>query len=309
MLFNTEDIWNKRTLKRHRQFVKDAMMQRLPTKPTRLIKYLISTYGEDIATAHASVLLQIINDIEERRSKLSAATDRRFRRECERLFNYKSFSRKGKKGWGAYALCLTSKYAYCPYCHENAIYTIFTDPKSGSIRPPLDHFYAQVHFPYLALSIYNLVPSCNTCNSTLKKEENFFLSPHLNPYMDEESIYFSLDVNRYLNLVSYPGREYSAGIVANPSAPTHPHHEKSTNSINTFLIQKRLDEQHNSIKINRFVKRLRSHNRNRQGEVSMLLGLLFDGMTEAEAIDFCRGNYKNEEFGTVKRDLYDLFWR
>ncbi len=36
----------------------------------------------------------------------------------------------------------------------------------------LDHFIDKGTFPILALSLYNLVPSCYTCNSKLKKEKN-----------------------------------------------------------------------------------------------------------------------------------------
>lgn len=38
----------------------------------------------------------------------------------------------------------------------------------------LDHLLPQKDYPYLSLSLYNLVPSCYSCNSKLKKEKNLY---------------------------------------------------------------------------------------------------------------------------------------
>ncbi|MEA2028199.1 MAG: hypothetical protein U9N49_04425 [Campylobacterota bacterium] len=49
----------------------------------------------------------------------------------------------------------------CPYCNRSYIYTL---NKAGSIKPEIDHFYPKSFYPYLAVSYYNLIPSCQTCN-------------------------------------------------------------------------------------------------------------------------------------------------
>lgn len=54
----------------------------------------------------------------------------------------------------------------CPYCNLNNI-SLYKD-ESGKKRGHLDHFYCKRDYPYLALSIYNLVPICSTCNSSFK---------------------------------------------------------------------------------------------------------------------------------------------
>ncbi len=73
--------------------------------------------------------------------------------------------------------------AVCPYCNRNFINTI----KNGSesiIRPDLDHFFSQRDYPWLALSFYNLIPSCKVCNSTCKGDENTRLDTHVHPYVE-----------------------------------------------------------------------------------------------------------------------------
>lgn len=65
----------------------------------------------------------------------------------------------------------------CPYCNRN--YTsIFGENKKGNkIRPSLDHFFTKKEFPFLALNLWNLIPSCDYCNSKVKydKEQSFKL--------------------------------------------------------------------------------------------------------------------------------------
>lgn len=48
----------------------------------------------------------------------------------------------------------------CPYCNRQFISTL----ASGRARPQLDHFFPKNIYPYLALSLYNMVPSCSICN-------------------------------------------------------------------------------------------------------------------------------------------------
>lgn len=41
----------------------------------------------------------------------------------------------------------------CPYCNRSYIYTL----DKGSVRPQYDHFFNKNRYPYLAVSIYNLI--------------------------------------------------------------------------------------------------------------------------------------------------------
>lgn len=63
----------------------------------------------------------------------------------------------------------------CPYCNRNYTFTINKDCKT---RPEYDHFYPKSVYPCLALSFYNLIPSCSVCNH-LKKEKEIDLNPYL----------------------------------------------------------------------------------------------------------------------------------
>lgn len=66
----------------------------------------------------------------------------------------------------------------CPYCNRNYTFTIKrTKEDTFKTRPEFDHFYDKSEYPSLALSFFNLVPSCHTCNHGKLKG-----SAGLNPY-------------------------------------------------------------------------------------------------------------------------------
>lgn len=69
----------------------------------------------------------------------------------------------------------------CPYCNRQYI-TSFADDEFEKTTADLDHYYCQSLYPYLALSLYNFVPSCQICNSRFKLAKDFYHVPHLYPY-------------------------------------------------------------------------------------------------------------------------------
>lgn len=79
-----------------------------------------------------------------------------------RLFCYKKFQ-DGNKNWGRHKLLFLMEIEVCPYCQRNYISSY--DEKTTA---DLDHFYPKSLYPFLALSLYNFIPSCQICNSRFK---------------------------------------------------------------------------------------------------------------------------------------------
>jgi len=66
----------------------------------------------------------------------------------------------------------------CPYCALESIQTYSTI----SVRPDLDHFYPKTRFPFLAISLYNLIPAGTVCNQ--KHKRNNTMLGHMHPYLE-----------------------------------------------------------------------------------------------------------------------------
>jgi hypothetical protein len=85
----------------------------------------------------------------------------------EYVFRYEKFSMHTD----LYKLIGMLGVEVCPYCNRQFITTLIPpedtsdEKKKGSkTRPQLDHFKAKTKYPYLALSITNLIPCCGVCN-------------------------------------------------------------------------------------------------------------------------------------------------
>lgn len=68
----------------------------------------------------------------------------------------------------------------CPYCNRQYTFTL----ANAGIRPQFDHFFPKSLFPYLSVSLYNLIPSCSICNSK-KHALDTYDNDLYYPYEDE----------------------------------------------------------------------------------------------------------------------------
>ncbi len=83
----------------------------------------------------------------------------------------------------------------CYYCNIDYVNTYNT--KSGNKNKfTLDHYFDKSTYPYLALSLYNLIPSCYTCNSKLKGTIEFAnLAPSSQKYDFDDKVKFKLKMS------------------------------------------------------------------------------------------------------------------
>ena len=114
------------------------------------------------------------------------------------VFNKKRRTVKGKdskkltsgrfKGvrWSAMDYIQSLNVRYCPYCNAETVYAIEFKkerPQVKSVRSALDHYFPQSRYPFLSISLGNLVPSCTRCNTDIKRDRELDYNRHLNPFM------------------------------------------------------------------------------------------------------------------------------
>lgn len=71
----------------------------------------------------------------------------------------------------------------CPYCNRNYIFN-FTKGKDLNATAQLDHFFDKKTYPFLAVSVYNLIPSCSTCNQRKSAKQEDIFYPFLESFND-----------------------------------------------------------------------------------------------------------------------------
>lgn len=72
----------------------------------------------------------------------------------------------------------------CPYCNRNYILN-FNINKKNNATAQLDHFFDKKSYPYLAVSFYNLVPSCSTCNQRKSTRNENIYYPYSESFNDD----------------------------------------------------------------------------------------------------------------------------
>lgn len=98
---------------------------------------------------------------------------------------YKYFYNSSK--WNAYTFQKELGVTVCPYCNCQFIFVY--ESSNGRTRAVLDHFFDKGTYPFLAISIYNLVPCCKVCNSDFKGKRSTTLATHYSPYESDISQY------------------------------------------------------------------------------------------------------------------------
>lgn len=170
----------------------------------------------DLSTADSSKLMGLISDQEvcefPGKGKESVGAD--VFEKLKYVFNYDGFrdgkcpivetiqntndiyfhwgARGGGKGrsWGAGRFIKSLGIRYCPYCNADTVYSsVFWRQDNVSrdkvIQSELDHFMHKGRYPYLAISLYNLIPSCRRCNGSVKGTEDITFDNCLYPYRDD----------------------------------------------------------------------------------------------------------------------------
>ncbi|MBY8933987.1 hypothetical protein [Pseudomonas fluorescens] len=306
MQINIADIWTDEVKRMHAEYVNNVISRGFPPRNPIMYEFLFS-YARRLALACPHELRFIIEDVERTKTAWAESVRKEFDEDCARLFDYGRFSTKGAAHWNAYSLCQKSSYRLCPYCQQGLAITIFRDKHTKSLRPTLDHFYPKKKYPFLALSLYNLIPSCHSCNSSLKGDTDFYTEAHLHPYENDEVIRYDFDVRSYLlHRESGHGGVCPEVAVCEISA-THPLSDQSQRSIETFVVKERLAL--SQWEINRFIETILCYSDERLNEINANFFSDFSlTLSKESALGFARANYKNEWLGAIKRDLYDLAW-
>lgn len=233
----------------------------------------------------------------------------------DKIFDYDKFIRSNPI-WDAYSLTKKINFNTCPYCNRQFINTYQDD--SGKTRPTLDHFYNKDEYPYLAISLYNLIPSCYICNSSLKGTKNFHKKTHVHPYEDgfTNQAVFKTNIKPDIHgrypiefLLGLGGEEdFELKLNINPGSPME---EKITNSNNTFKIEN-LYQFHKDYVLE-LIKKTVFYNNSKITELAnqeVYRGLF---SSKEEIIQILIGNYVEEKnlgkriLSKLTKDIWDEF--
>lgn len=226
-------------LKEHCENLKPLIEKKLKGKESAVYKFLKQNLETILIGTPNELENKIINEI---------PNINRCKKDIKKIFSYKSFTSIYSDRYGAYKLSKLLDINVCPYCNRQ--YTFTLKEKKGKTRPEFDHFFSQERYPYLALSLYNLIPSCHICNSNLKGTAEFNLEQNIHPYIEdfEDILKFRIklrnkrefkvsEIKHFFGVNFFNGSSESFDIkikIDNPQSLTE---IKANNNIDTFHIE------------------------------------------------------------------------
>ena len=150
----------------------------LSNNPTFNIEY--NKY-EDLMKSTSEKFETKITEFEDVRSKLKEI---RKKRDIVKDFFIEEYEKMSKSDFKHEYLF--KYFPTCPYCNTTYLFRLkkktITNKKSKNyVGAQLDHYFPKSDYPYLAISILNLIPACPTCNHIKSDDER----EHLYPYEEE----------------------------------------------------------------------------------------------------------------------------
>ena len=107
----------------------------------------------------------------------------------------------------------------CPYCNRN-----FVNNGKDRAMAQFDHFFDKKTFPLFAISLYNLIPCCSSCNHT-KQSKSIGFSPYNYDFRTDDMLTFDycleninkyrIEINTNENITDCNGKERKNPIASN----------------------------------------------------------------------------------------------
>lgn len=227
----------------------------------------------------------------------------------EYIFSYDEFSKSqsitmnnGKtESWGRHNFLTRLGISVCPYCNRQYINN-YTELSENKTTADLDHFYIQKLYPYLALSLYNFIPSCQICNRTFKGATNFFDGKkhnHIYPYKEgfKDNAKFTIDLGnekldkKYdLNVLLGISDNLYLDLIIDKNCDDNTK-KKIENSIDTFKLDKIYSCNHRDY-VKDLIRKAIIYNESRINELYNQYGSLFS--SREEVVNMIVSNYVDE---------------
>ncbi|WP_146035380.1 hypothetical protein [Salegentibacter mishustinae] len=156
---------------------------------------------------------------------------KKFNDEAKSLFVESGYTKWFLKTKQNYTLATKLSRDTCTYCNRQYIFTLKKNGENSGMVPQFGHWFPKGTYPLLALSFYNLIPSCSICNgSSIKGENPLNLKDHFHPYVDEEIS----DLFQF----SFFKKSLRENIIQIKQSPFNPKIKRTADELQTELLYK-----------------------------------------------------------------------
>ena len=155
-----------------------------PPVKTKTLEKLLTSKPQEAYDLNTKLMKKIFSDYDENDLD-SLKPHKAMLKRIEKVFNYDGTISSNKDN--SYWIAQKVGHNTCTYCNRQYTFTLDTnDGEEHITRPQFDHWFPKEKFPLLSLNLYNLIPSCYVCNSSIKGSTVFRINSHIHPYLQTE---------------------------------------------------------------------------------------------------------------------------
>lgn len=92
----------------------------------------------------------------------------------QNAFGYKDpFGSKENTVWNAYDFYKWINVSVCPYCNSLPVGVGEDSELDIVVRDQIEHFFPDSKYPFLSMSLFNMIPVCPTCNTNKRAHDTY----------------------------------------------------------------------------------------------------------------------------------------
>lgn len=136
----------------------------------------------------------------------------------------------------------------CPYCNLEYLERLKDNKGKDIINYTFDHYASKEKYPFFAISLYNLIPTCTICNSIIKGKVDFLESKeeYIQPYFDDfdDIARFEIQLNGIPeNINDFPG-QFTIELKKKNNSVNDNDFKKAENTVKFFKVKERIQQNH-----------------------------------------------------------------
>lgn len=201
----------RRAVSKHDTFYEkmeaDADYRALPDADRKWVKEELKRFKrnfETVVLADEQELARQKRNYVRRASRITANGKNVFKELMEDLYTKFTQSDSGKGKSTSHYFFEELNIRTCPYCNRQ--YTFTLSEEDAKTSPEYDHFYTKSDYPILAVSFYNLVPSCHVCNQIKGVKKTVKVNPYFGGFKSKFRLYDKKKNGKKLNALEILSR-------------------------------------------------------------------------------------------------------
>ena len=195
-ILNDSDVWVKNNSANSTQPINPDLCKQMTREKFIKTVLKLKTRREirNIVLANYSAMRKMIKKHPEWvYSQKSSSYGVEVRDGLKKAFGYEDVFCKTKNSWNAFEFYNSINVDVCPYCNSQPV-------GADVVRDEVEHFFPRGLYPFLSITLLNMIPVCKTCNGNKLKHDTYkeeIVYPYKKEFGKDGQFFIGYDLNAF----------------------------------------------------------------------------------------------------------------